>query len=66
MSPAVTGVLTVVTSIVVMWVGVMAFVLYLTDSSTLAAFGVGAYAAFWLGGGFGVIFTSAAVFGGDH
>ena len=43
-----------------------AIVIFVADSTPLAAIGVGAYAAFWLGGGFGAIFGSAAVFGHDH
>jgi hypothetical protein len=37
-----------------------------TEVSTAGAVGFGAYLAFWLGGGFGLIFGSAASFGGDH
>jgi hypothetical protein len=49
-----------------MWVAVVALVMVLTEVSLVAAIGVGAYAAFWLGGGFGAIFGSAATFGQDH
>lgn len=38
----------------------------LTPASTMAGFGLAVYCTFWLGGGFGLIFTGASVFGGDH
>ena len=43
-----------------------ALILALTDVGVVAALGFGAYCAFWLGGGFGAIFGSAAVFGKEH
>jgi hypothetical protein len=55
-----------VASIIAMLVLTMGMMLVLTDVSVLAAFGLGLYCAFWLGGGFGTIFGSASVFGGDH
>lgn len=37
-----------------------------TDVPLIGAFGAGLYLAFWVGGGFGLIFGSAAALSGDH
>lgn len=58
--------LAMLVAVLVVQAGAMAMILLMTDVSLLAAFGFGAYCAFWLGGGFGTIFGSAIVFGRDH
>jgi len=65
-SPMVRALATAAACIAVVWVATVVLLLILTSSSTWGAIGVGAYAAFWLGGGFGAIFGSAAAFGKDH
>ncbi len=65
-SPVVAALATAAACIAVVWVATVVLLLILTSSSTWGAIGVGAYAAFWLGGGFGAIFGSAAAFGKDH
>ncbi len=65
-SPMATALATAAACIAIVWVATVVLLLILTSASTWGAIGVGAYAAFWLGGGFGAIFGSAAVFGKDH
>lgn len=65
-NPVVVALATAAACIAVVWVATVVLLLVLTSSSTWGAVGVGAYAAFWLGGGFGAIFGSAAVFGKEH
>ncbi|MEL6982386.1 MAG: hypothetical protein AAFO29_08180 [Actinomycetota bacterium] len=65
-SPMVTALTTAAVCIALVWVATAVLLLALTSTSMWGAIGVGAYAAFWLGGGFGTIFGSAAVFGKDH
>jgi hypothetical protein len=48
-------------SIVVVWCTVTVVVLTQGGTSLGQAMAVGAYAAFWLGGGFGTVFSSAAI-----
>jgi hypothetical protein len=43
-----------------------ALIHYIGGAPWLGSFGAGLYLAFWVGGGFGLIFGSAAAFGGDH
>lgn len=57
---------TLVSAIVVMWVAVATMTMVMADTTLVGAIGVDAFAAFWLGGGFGAIFGSAAAFGRDH
>jgi len=65
-SPMLVALGTGLACIAIVWVATVVLLLILTSSSTWGAIGVGAYAAFWLGGGFGAIFGSAAVFGREH
>ncbi len=48
------------------WLLAAALITVIGDASPVAALGFGAYCAFWLGGGFGLIFGSAAAFGAEH
>lgn len=65
-SPLTAALTTAAICIAVVWVAVTALLLTLTETNTLGAIGVGGFAAFWLGGGFGAIFGSAAAFGRHH
>ncbi len=65
-SPMVAALVTAAACIAVVWVATVVLLLILTSASTWGAIGVGAYAAFWLGGGFGAIFGSVAALGKDH
>lgn len=65
-SKGTTFLLVMVVSIIAAWIVVTAIVMTMAETTTLGAIGVGAFGAFWLGGGFGAIFGSAAAFGGDH
>jgi len=64
--PVAIAVLVTMLCIAIVWVGVTGALMAITSTSTWGAIGVGAYAAFWLGGGFGAIFGSAAALGKDH
>ena len=65
-SPLTAALTTAAVCIAVVWVAVTTLLLAITETNTLGAVGVGGFAAFWLGGGFGAIFGSAAAFGHDH
>lgn len=65
-SPMTTMLMVMVAAIATVWAGTITMIMALTDVSFGPAIGFGAYCAFWLGGGFGTIFGSAAVFGRDH
>ncbi|MEM9561666.1 MAG: hypothetical protein AAGA93_03545 [Actinomycetota bacterium] len=52
--------------IALVWAAVATLLIVVTGIPPAAAIGVGGYAAFWLGGGFGAIFGGAAAFGRDH
>ncbi len=65
-SPLAAALTTAAVCIAVVWVAVAALLLVMTETNALGAIGVGGFAAFWLGGGFGAIFGSAAAFGHDH
>ncbi len=57
---------TLAVCVAVVWVAVATLLVVVTATPTAAAIGVGGFAAFWLGGGFGAIFGGAAAFGHDH
>ncbi len=65
-SPLTRALIVATACVVAVWAAMIAILVLMTETSALGAIGVGAYAAFWLGGGFGAIFGSAAAFGQDH
>lgn len=65
-SPLTAALTTAAVCIAVVWVAVTVLMMTVAQTTTLGAIGVGGFAAFWLGGGFGAIFGSAAAFGKDH
>lgn len=64
--PLMAGILTMVGAIALVWALVAVLVMVITDTPVVGAIGVGAYVAFFIGGGFGAIFTSASAFEGQH